>query len=312
MNMRWHMAEELVSMRRARPWLGTLVEIYAEAPRQRDLDGGIVAAFACIERIHRALTAHDPESELSRVNRGAVSRVQAISSDLRSVLVCALEIAAQSRGAFDPAIGGRSAAFGFLPPQDNVDDRAQWLDIELTRRGVRFMRALRLDFGGIAKGYAVDCAIAALREHGATRGRVNAGGDLRVFGRSAEAIHVRTGGPQGIVLPLVSIADGAVATSAYGGRRHRLGRRWATPLIDPISGLAVMSTRTVSVVASSCMVADALTKVVALRGRLASSVLATHDAAAVILSPAAGRWRCTRLPQRAARAPLRTGDVAHA
>jgi thiamine biosynthesis lipoprotein ApbE len=57
------------------------------------------------------------------------------------------------------------------------------------------------------------------------------------------------------------------------------------------------STRTVSVVASTCMVADALTKVVALRGGAAARVLAAYGASATLLSPAAGRWRCTQFPR---------------
>jgi thiamine biosynthesis lipoprotein ApbE len=63
--------------------------------------------------------------------------------------------------------------------------------------------------------------------------------------------------------------------------------------------MPIMSTRTVSVIAPTCMVADALTKVVALRGRDAMSVLRVYDAAAAIMSPAAGRWRCTLLSQQA-------------
>jgi thiamine biosynthesis lipoprotein ApbE len=58
----------------------------------------------------------------------------------------------------------------------------------------------------------------------------------------------------------------------------------------------MMSTRTVSVVAPTCMVADALTKVVALRGSTAAGMLAAYGASATVLSPAAGRWRCARLP----------------
>jgi thiamine biosynthesis lipoprotein ApbE len=72
-----------------------------------------------------------------------------------------------------------------------------------------------------------------------------------------------------------------------------------------------MSTRTVSVIASSCMVADALTKVVALRGRAASAIVARHDAAAAIFSPAAGRWRCTRLPQHSGPTTTQRDHAAH-
>jgi thiamine biosynthesis lipoprotein len=131
---------------------------------------------------------------------------------------------------------------------------------------------------------------------------VNAGGDLRVWGTERETVHVRMGGPQGALVPLVAIAEGAVATSAYAGQRRSVGGRYFTPLIDPRARIPVMSTRTVSVIAPTCMVADALTKVVALRGARAAGVLASYGAAAAILSPAAGRWRCTRLPVDTGRA----------
>jgi FAD:protein FMN transferase len=288
--------EPPIATRRAQLWLGTLVEISAHAPSQRALDTGVAAAFAAIARVHRALSGHDAASELSRLNRQAAIALQPVSDDLRAVLACALDLAARSRGIFDPTVGGHVTALGFLPRHATTGTEVSWRDVELTPRGVRFRQPLVLDFGGIAKGYAVDCAIAALQQHDVISSRVNAGGDLRVFGIGCEPIHVRTGGPQSCVLPLAEISDGAVATSAYGGNRRRMaGRRWATPLIDPRAGLPVMSTRTVSVIARTCMLADALTKVVALRGRAAASVLRDYDASATMLSPAGGRWRCTQL-----------------
>jgi thiamine biosynthesis lipoprotein len=296
-------------MRRAQLWLGTLVEISIDAPSPGIAEQGIAAAFAAIARIHRALSLHDPSSELSQVNRNAFTTLQPISADLRAVLACALEVSARSDGAFDPTVGERVAAMGFLPPQAHSERNVSWRDVQLTRRGVRFARPLVLDFGGIAKGYAVDCAVEVLRRHGVAAGRVNAGGDLRVFGKQGECVHVRTGGPQGIVVPLVALTDGAVATSAYGGQRRRIGGRWATSLIDPRGRLPIMSTRTVSIVASTCMVADALTKVVALRGAAAAAVLAAYGASATLLSPAAGRWRCTQLPHMR-RTPPHDGATA--
>jgi thiamine biosynthesis lipoprotein len=291
-------ADDRYASRRAELWLGTLVEVAVDSPSSELRETGLAAAFAVIARIHRALSLHDPRSELSCVNRDAPTAVQPLSKDLRAVLSCALEIAARSGGAFDPTVGGRIAALGFLPPQAHSELDVSWRDVELTSRGVRFARPLVLDFGGIAKGYAVDCAIDALRLHRITAGRVNAGGDLRILGHRSDLVHVRMGGPQGIVVPLMNLADGAVATSAYGGQRRRIGGRWATPLIDPRGGLPMMSTRTISVVASTCMVADALTKVVALRGSAAAGMLAALGASATLLSPAAGRWRCTELPRR--------------
>src|SRR5438105_15673111 len=101
--------------RRAQPWLGTLVDIAARADTKRSLDDGFHAAFAAIARIHRALSCHDPESELTRINRSAARTKQPIFADMRAVLACALDVAARSRGLFDPTVGGELVRVGMLP-----------------------------------------------------------------------------------------------------------------------------------------------------------------------------------------------------
>ena len=297
MNAHCPAADPQQHARRAQPWLGTLVDIAAHADSERVLAEGFNAAFAAIVRVHRGLGSHDAASELTRVNRRAALAKQTISTDLREVLSCALAFAACSEGAFDPTVGAELVALGLLPPLVRHARGATWRDVVLDETGVLFKRPLVLDFGGIAKGYAVDCAIAALRDAGVTRACVNAGGDLRVFGSAMETVHVRTGGAQSVLLPLLTIRDGAAASSAYGEQRRRIRGRMVTPLIDPRTRLPSMTTRTVTVVPPTCMVADALTKVVALGSERAESVLARYGAGAAILSPAKGRWRCTRLPR---------------
>ena len=297
MSARCPVGEAPFRARRAEPWLGTLVDITASSISREALDEGLRAAFAAVARIHRAMSGHDSASELTRINRDAASAKQSISTDLRAVLTCALDLAARSQSVFDPTVGAELAALGFLPPHTARERGATWRDVVLDDDGVLFRRPLALDFDGIAKGYAVDCAIAALRDAGATQAIVNAGGDLRVHGPAVETVQLRTGGAQSAMLPLVTIGDGAVATSAYGSRRRRLRGRFVTPLVDPRSRLPSMSTRTVSVVAPTCIVADALTKVVALDGARAARVLASYCASATIVSPMRGRWRCTRLPR---------------
>lgn len=286
-----------VSARQAQPWLGTHVEIEATGPDRECVEAAIAAGFAAIAAVHRALSGHTADSELACVNRSAARSPQTVSDDFAAVLRCALTLARRSAGVFDPTVGGELAALGYLPARETPPSpRASWRDVHFDDRRVRFALPLALDFDGIAKGYAVDRAVAVMTARGIARGVVNAGGDLRVWGGVDQLVHVRTGGPQGGVLPLLVLSEGAVATSAYGGQRAAVEGRFRTPLVDPRSQLPVMSTRTVSVIAPTCMVADALTKVVALRGSRAARLLADYDAEASILSPAGGRWRCTRLP----------------
>jgi thiamine biosynthesis lipoprotein len=280
------MAEPKVCRRAARFFLGTMVDIAATGPAAA-VSRGIEDAFAAIAQVHRALSAQDAASELTRVNGLAHCGAQPISEAFCAVLACALDMAERTRGTFDPTIGGLMCDLGLLPKHSSHDRRASWRDVHLEKSGVRFARPLLLDFGGIAKGYAVDRAIDALRD---------AGGDIRVFGGETDTVHVRTGGARCVALPLVELADGAVATSAYGSQRRRVAGRWATPLIDARFGLPSMSTRTVSVVAPHCMVADALTKVVALRGAASAPVLASYGAEAIMLTPVKDRWRCVEIP----------------
>ncbi len=149
---------------------------------------------------------------------------------------------------------------------------------------VRFHRPLQIDLGGIAKGFAVDQAIAALRSDGASSGCVNAGGDLRVFGPTPSLIHVRHPLRPGETMPLVRLADAALATSAgYHSRKRRHGR-WLTPLVDPRDGRPCTECVSVSVQAPSCLIADALTKVLMILGDASLPILRQHAATGFILS----------------------------
>jgi len=122
---------------------------------------------------------------------------------------------------------------------------------------VSLRRALRLDLGGIAKGFAVDCAVAALREAGATSGSVNAGGDLRLFGDASETVRVRLPSSPLACVPLGRASNVAFATSAGYFSNEVLDARTQKPLCGDSS---------ITVRAPSCMVADALTKAVAALG----------------------------------------------
>src|SRR5262249_39699886 len=141
-----------------------------------------------------------------------------------------------------------------------------------------------IDLGGIAKGYAVDRAVAVLVQRGATEGVVNAGGDLKVFGPRPRAIHLRDPRDPRIVLDKVEIAGGALASS--GGRADPVHSwRTETPcVVDPRRAAPADTVAGASVIAPSCMVADALTKIVMIRGEAAGALLAELGAAALLVS----------------------------
>ena len=244
-------------MRRARPLLGTIVEIAAAANQSAEfLHSAIDSGFAAIERIHALMSYQDPGSELSRVNRNAGKQVQRVDAHTYHVLEAALRMAELSDGAFDPCVAPQRGAA-------SAADCASWRDIELVDgNGVRLPRPLHLDLGGIAKGYAVDLAVRALQELGIDQIAVNAGGDLRIAGPQPRSIQLRH--PQTPTRPAhaVTLQNASIATSAaYYSRRVAQGRE-VSALIDSRSGEPYVGDRSVSVRAHECMTADALTKVV--------------------------------------------------
>jgi thiamine biosynthesis lipoprotein len=147
---------------------------------------------------------------------------------------------------------------------------------------VWWRRAGRIDLGGIAKGYAVDKAIETLQSHGVRSGLVNAGGDLRMFGEP-QPVHVRLPEAPGMLAPLGLFADCALATSAAYFSSIDSERGPLEPLVDRKRRIAGARQGSVTVVATECMTADALTKVARLAPHLAPEVLDRFDARAIVI-----------------------------
>ena len=262
---------------RAQPWLGTLVEIAlppAEASAAR-----FACAFSAIAHVHRKMSAHDPASDLARIARDAHWRPVVVDPDTFAVLELAQDLYRESDGAFDLAIAPLLARSGQLPAgaAGSATDCATMTALRLERGfSVRATVPVALDLSGIAKGHAVDRAIDALRAAGARTGMVNAGGDLRVFGAGTWLpIRVRHPASPALTRAIFDIRNAAVATSADYFR--------ATQLVDPRTRSLRPFRDSITVVAPTCALADALTKIVALRPAESVAVLARHRAHAFVL-----------------------------
>jgi thiamine biosynthesis lipoprotein len=276
-------------VRRARPLLGTLVDIQAAAamPEAR-LHDALDRAFSAIGRVQALMSFHDPASELSRLNRQAAQQPVAVDPQTFEVLCAAVELSRLSRGAFDICIGAPLRHWGYLPAGEGMaEPGADWRDIELLEgRRVRFHRPLCLDLGGIAKGHAVDRAVAALREAGVERALINAGGDLRAFGEAPWSVGLRHPLAPAHSVHALELRDEALATSANSFSRRRSGAGEVSPLLDPRSGRPWLGQASVSVRAADCLHADALTKVVLFAAPdLAGRVLEAHGAQAYLQQP---------------------------
>lgn len=241
--------------RRMRPFLGTFVEVAVQTPAT-DAASAIRSAFESIEFVHNSLSFHDSHSELSRINSNPGTFVP-ISRTTAHVLRLALSMMRASGGAFDPTIGGLLQLQGRLPSHDNnvPVPRGTVDDVELKDCAARVKRPIRLTVDGIAKGYAVDLAVRAMKRAGACAGWINAGGDMRAFGNTRVPVHVRKQGDR--LEPLGFIENAAIATSQASQSMRFPGHIVDRQGTCPADGVW-------TVLARHAWRADALTKVAAL------------------------------------------------
>jgi FAD:protein FMN transferase len=261
-------------IRRARPSLGTIVEIGVSPEHEAAID----AAFAEIERIHRIMSFHEATSDLAKLRAASAGELIELNGDTVAVLGIAADMHHDTGGLFNVAIGRQLVRTHFLPRMDTIhlsrfDGDASDIEI-LDAHTVRLHRRTLIDLGGIAKGYAVDCAVAALQAAGAMRGIVNAGGDLRIFGDPPMSVEVRMA--QGGYSAAFALQDCAVASSENVRARRTLRGQTTTPHIGR-GGQPIVADQTVTVIASSCVIADSMTKVAMVDPDLADRLLARHD-----------------------------------
>jgi thiamine biosynthesis lipoprotein len=245
-----------------------------------------------------------PESELSRLNRHTGGPVR-VSALLYRVTATALAAARATGGLYDPTLLDQLQQIGYDRSFDELPGILQaasyqgqpgggWRDIQLDpcTHCVTLPPEVRLDFGGIAKGMAVDAALECLRNTGITPALVNAGGDLSVEGLP----------PQENTWPIavegkettwtIPLRRGAMATSGISRRRWIQGRKRRHHLLDPQTGLPVQGDLwTVTVVAPRCEQAEVAAKVAFILGReKGSDFLRKHQLAGLFVSTD-GSWQ---------------------
>ncbi|MEP7096040.1 MAG: FAD:protein FMN transferase [Dokdonella sp.] len=281
-------------VRRAQAWLGTFVEIRVGGLPPLAAIAAIEAAFVEVAAVHALMSFHETGSDLSRLHRMAAGVPVQVDPRTYDVLVAALRFADESGGCFDPTIAARLVAWDLLPRPIGatlLDPQANWRDVELLDGAhVRFHRQVWLDLGGIAKGYAVDRALEVLRARGATAACVNAGGDLRRFGEAAESVALRHGSANRCALPEIELGNAAVASSVVTAHGERGDQCVHSVHVNARSGRSMRARRAVSVVADTCMTADALTKVMLADVRVGGRLLRRHGASACLSDGARG-WR---------------------
>lgn len=273
--------------------LGTEVELHLDVEPGADAVLALATAEGEIRRLERLLSRFRPDSELSRLNEAGALEA---GDDLLAVVRLALEGRARTRGRFDPTVHDALVAAGYDRSFELLADRPAGSEpvpaggpVRVCGRRVELGPGVRLDLGGIGKGYAVDRAVASLAAVGPCL--ANAGGDLAVAG-------VPAGGfwPVGVETPAgtltLGIAHGALATSGQDRRRWRTGTEEHHHLIDPATGRPAESDLlTVTVAAPSAVEAEVAAKALFLAGEEAAAAEADALAVPALLVTTDGRVR---------------------
>lgn len=271
-------------VRRARPCLGTFVEITARGDEEAKLHCAVDRAFDAIAKVDRLMSFHLSTSDISRINREAFQRKVRVDPWTWRVLRTAQELSHESGGIFDITVARKLMEWKYLPRRYRDVSEGNWRDVVLEKNcTVRFRQRVIVDLGGIAKGFAVDRAVEALKCAGVPSGVVNAGGDLRVFGLKSELVHLRRPAEPMRLAGAIKLRERALATSGIYFAQKRCGRSVVSSLLD---GRACRSSRklvSVSVAASACMTADALTKIAFVLREKSAPFLAQYHADALLL-----------------------------
>ncbi len=267
----WFAAEE--------PIMGTrvAVELWAE-----DRAGGQAAVVAVMDEMRRidALMSHyRTDSQISRINALAAAQDVVVDAELVGLLLRALEFSELSDGAFDITY----ASVGYLydyragrhPSEQQIRAALPAINwrhvlVDVHRSAVRFTRpGVRIDLGGIAKGYACDRAADLLRARGIEHATVTAGGDSRILGDRRGrpwVVGIRHPDDRERIIARIPLQDAAISTSGDYERFFDEGGVRYHHIINPATGRSAGEVRSVTVIAADATTTEGLTKGVFVKG----------------------------------------------
>jgi thiamine biosynthesis lipoprotein len=266
--------QSLKEFRQARYVMGTVAEIAVAAADRQIAERAMTSGFHALRQVDRHMSMYQPASELSRLNRLAARDWVHTDPDMLAVTEAALQTSRESDGALDVTILPLMRLWGFVKREGRVPTvkelqatlplvNYRHIHLDAPRGAIRFDRAgVELDFGGIAKGFAIDKALAAILAQGVHHAIVNAGGDLFAVGSAMKGTAWLVDIQHPLVpdrsLATLRVQNRSVATSGnYENYFEQAGKRYGH-LIDPRTGYPVSEVASVTVLAKTAMQADAI------------------------------------------------------
>jgi thiamine biosynthesis lipoprotein len=253
--------------------MGTLVKVTAVALSEPVAQAAVTAGFSEIRRLEEILSTWIPTSELSRVNASAGVRPVHVSPETLTVVQRAVQVAEMTDGGFNIAIGPAVSAWSVMesqriPTESELDALRPLVNLQAVHIDVQeqtiFLEkpGMRIDVGGIGKGYAADQAVEALRKAGAVAGVVALSGDIKTFGQSPDGkifpIGIQHPREDGSVLVWIDLQDEAISTAGdYERFFEQNGIRYHH-ILDPRTLQPARSCQSVTVIAREGIWADGL------------------------------------------------------
>ncbi|MBW8001652.1 MAG: FAD:protein FMN transferase [Planctomycetes bacterium] len=269
--------------------MGTFARIVAVAMDREVAIACMEAGFAELEAVDESMSDYKAGSELSRLNAEGFRVAVSVSDALFEVLERSVEYSKKSGGGFDVTVGAIVDLFrgakekGERPTEEEIAAAKEKvgyekLVLDREKKTVRFaVDGMRIDLGGIAKGYAIDEAILAMKKGGAIGGMVDVGGDIRCFGAPGKGKDVWLVGLQdpsvekddmgpGKYLLVLKLADAAIATSGDYRRFVMVDGEKYSHIITPSSGEGAKKLSSVTIISKTAIDADALATSVSVLG----------------------------------------------
>jgi FAD:protein FMN transferase len=267
----WHSREEAI--------MGTRVAVELWSEDAALAERAMAAVIDEMRRTDELMSTYKPESQLSQVNAHAHERAVEVDADIITVVVRALEMSRLSRGAFDITYASVGYLYDYRAHQRPTDDEIaaalpgvdyRQVVVDREARTIRFLKeGVRIDLGGIAKGYAVDRAVERLRAMDVRHAMVNAGGDTRLLGdRRGKPwiVGIRDPRADGRMVTRLPLADESVSTSGdYERYFEEDGLRYHHILV-PGTGRSAREVRSATVLGPDATLTDALSTTVFVLG----------------------------------------------
>jgi len=275
--------EDLSRFEQIHPAMGSTFAITLYAPDQETARRGFEAAFARIDQLNAVFSDYDAGSEARRLSSAApMPSPVSVSDDMWTVLAWSQKLGGFSGGAFDVTVGPITRLWRRARRQKKMpsDERlrqalrsvgSEYIHLDRAAKTVQLTGTdMRLDFGGVAKGYAADQALKSLAAVGITRALVNAGGDV-VLGdpppdRTGWRVGVAPLEPREPPSQILLLAHRAIATSGDAWQFVEIDGIRYSHIVDPHTGLGITRRTSVTVIARDGMTADALASAVCVLG----------------------------------------------